>query len=56
MKLRNLLVINALMLMLTSWLTNALTLDGVLFGFFPALLGGIIISIISTVINWFVPD
>jgi putative membrane protein len=50
------LVINALMLMLTSWLTHVLTLDGFLFGFFPALLGSIIISIVSTVINWFVPD
>lgn len=50
------LVINALMLMLTGWLTRFLTIEGVLFGFIPALLGSIIISIVSTVLNWFIKD
>lgn len=50
------LVINALMLMLTGWLTKALVIEGALFGFIPALLGSIIISIVSTVLNWFIKD
>lgn len=50
------LVINALMLMLTGWLTKSLVIEGALFGFIPALLGSIIISIVSTVLNWFLKD
>lgn len=50
------LVINALMLMLTAFLTDILMIEGPLFGFVPALLGSVIISIVSTVLNWFVKD
>lgn len=50
------LVINALMLMLTGWLTRFLVIEGALFGFIPALLGSIIISIVSTVLSWFIKD
>lgn len=50
------LVINAGMLMLTGWLTESLAIEGALFGFIPALLGSIIISIVSTVLNWFIKD
>jgi len=46
------LVINAFMLLLTGWLTEPLEVSG----FFPALWGGIIISIVSTVLNRFVRD
>jgi putative membrane protein len=47
------LVINALMLMLTAWLTPAqLTTEG----FLPALLGGIVISIVSLVLSMFLSD
>jgi putative membrane protein len=46
------LVINALMLWLTSWLSGALTVDG----FITALLGAIIISIVTTILNWILPD
>lgn len=46
------LVINALMLWLTSWISAALTVDG----FFTALLGALVIAVVSTVINWFLPD
>ena len=46
------LVINALMLWLTSWISGALTVDG----FLTALLGAIIISVISTILNWIIPD
>jgi putative membrane protein len=46
------LVINALMLWLTSWISGALTVDG----FITAFLGALIIAVVSTVINWFIPD
>ena len=46
------LVINALMLWLTSWLSGALTVDG----FVTALLGAIIISVVTTILNWILPD
>jgi len=51
------LVINALMLVLTSWLSAGLTIQGgIVSGFLTALLGSIIISIVSTVLSWFLPD
>jgi putative membrane protein len=43
---------NALMLWLTSWISGALTVDG----FITAFLGALIIAIVSTIINWFIPD
>jgi putative membrane protein len=47
------LVINALMLMLTGWLTGGgVAADS----FLSALLGAIIISIVSTVLSWFLVD
>lgn len=46
-------VINALMLMLTGWLTGGqISTDG----FWPALLGGIIISVVSLVLNMVLSD
>ena len=51
------LVINALMLWLTVWLSGSLSLEGGIFNsFVTAFLGAIIISIISTVLGWFLPD
>jgi putative membrane protein len=49
-----LLVINALMLALTSWLSTRLDLGFQVDGFLPALLGGIVIGIVSTVLTLFV--
>jgi len=46
------LVINALMLLLTSALASSYSIDG----FIPALLASILISIVSTVLNWFIKD
>ncbi len=47
------LVINALMLMLTGWLTGGrLGTEG----FLPALLGGIVVSIVSLVLSMFLSD
>jgi len=51
------LVINALMLMLTSWISGGLVLEGnFLNKFISAFLGAIIISIVSTILSWFLPD
>jgi putative membrane protein len=47
------LVINALMLMLTGWLTGGgVTTDS----FWSALIGALIISIVSTVLSWFLVE
>ncbi|HZE75776.1 MAG TPA: phage holin family protein [Gemmatimonadales bacterium] len=49
-----LLVINALMLGLTSWLSTRLDLGFQVDGFGPALVGGLVIGLISTVLTLFV--
>ena len=51
-----LLVINALMLLLTSWLASRLGIGWSVDGFWTALLGSIIVSIVSFVLNAFLPD
>jgi putative membrane protein len=51
-----LIVINALMLWLTSWVSGLFDLGWSVSGFWPALLGSIIVSIISFVLNAFIPD
>lgn len=48
------LVINALMLWLSSWIAQAVGLGFVVDGFWPAFWGGIVISIVSGMLNWFV--
>ena len=51
------LVINTLMLMLTTWISGSLRLEGGIFQSFGiAFLGAIIISLISAVLGWFLPD
>ena len=51
-----LIVINACMLLLTSWLAGLFNLDWHVDGFWTAVLGAIIISIVSFVLNVFLPD
>jgi len=51
-----LIVINACMLLLTSWLAGLFDLGWDVDGFWTAVLGGIIISIVSFVLNVFLPD
>ncbi len=51
-----LLVINALMLMLTSWLAGVLGLPFYVDGFWTALLGSIILSIVSGILGWVFPS
>ncbi|KUO21405.1 phage holin family protein [Streptomyces dysideae] len=50
------LVVNALMLMLTSWLADKLDLSFHVEGFWTAVLGGLIISIVSWALNMVLPD
>ena len=51
-----LIVINACMLLLTSWLAGLFDLGWEVDGFWTAVLGAIIISIVSFVLNVFLPD
>ncbi|MGW7206519.1 phage holin family protein [Streptomyces sp. NPDC054837] len=50
------LVVNALMLMLTSWLADKVDLSFHVDGFWTAVLGGLIISIVSWALNVVLPD
>lgn len=50
------LVINALMLIITSWLTPLQISGGFLETILWAIVGSIIISIVSTILNWILPD
>jgi putative membrane protein len=47
-------VINALMLMLTSWVSGMLDLGFHVTGFWPAFLGGLVISLVSLMLSLFV--
>jgi len=49
-------VINALLLMLTSWLASSLGIAFVVDGFVPALLGALIVSIVSGLLSVFLVD
>jgi putative membrane protein len=51
-----LIVINALMLLLTSWLAGLLDLGWQVEGFWTAILGSLIISVVSFLLNAFLPD
>ncbi|MET9292167.1 phage holin family protein [Streptomyces sp. NPDC003077] len=50
------LVVNALMLLLTSWLAGKLDLSFHVQGFWTAVLGGLIISIVSWALHVVLPD
>ncbi|MEV0038095.1 phage holin family protein [Streptomyces sp. NPDC056909] len=50
------LVVNALMLLLTSWLADKLDLSFHVDGFWTAVLGGLIISIVSWALHMVLPD
>ncbi|MFD0416531.1 phage holin family protein [Streptomyces sp. NPDC127108] len=50
------LVVNALMLLLTSWLADKLDVSFHVEGFWTAVLGGLIISIVSWAMNMALPD
>jgi putative membrane protein len=46
------LVINALMLMLTAWIGRGFGIDFTVDGFVAAFLGALLVSIVSTVLDW----
>jgi len=50
------LVVNALMLLLTSWLADKLDVSFHVEGFWTAVLGGLIISIVSWALHLVLPD
>ncbi|WP_436991739.1 phage holin family protein [Streptomyces sp. enrichment culture] len=50
------LIVNALMLLLTSWLAEKLDLSFHVEGFWTAVLGGLIISVVSWALNVILPD
>ncbi|KUH38723.1 MULTISPECIES: phage holin family protein [Streptomyces] len=50
------LIVNALMLLLTSWLADKLDLSFHVEGFWTAVLGGLIISVVSWALNVVLPD
>ncbi|MEI7034032.1 phage holin family protein [Streptomyces pratensis] len=50
------LVVNALMLLLTSWLASVFDLSFHVEGFWTAVLGGLIISVVSWALNVVLPD
>jgi putative membrane protein len=50
------LVVNALMLLLTSWISDKLDLTFHVEGFWTAVVGGLIISIVSWALNLVLPD
>ncbi len=50
------LVVNALMLLLTSWVCGELDLSFHLEGFWTAVVGGLIISVVSWALNLVLPD
>ncbi|MFF5447446.1 phage holin family protein [Streptomyces sp. NPDC012888] len=50
------LVVNALMLLLTSWLSEKIGLSFHVDGFWTAVLGGLIIAVVSWAVNLALPD
>jgi putative membrane protein len=50
------LVVNALMLLLTSWLADKLTIGFHVYGFWTAVVGALIVSVVSWVLHVVLPD
>jgi putative membrane protein len=49
-------VVNALMLWLTSWIAGQLDVPFNVDGFWPAVLGGLVVSFVSWLLNLLLPD
>lgn len=49
-------VVNALMLWLTSWIAGQLDVPFHVDGFWPAILGGLVVTVVSWVLNLLLPD
>lgn len=50
------LVVNGLLFMLTGWIAGELNLPFVVDGFWPAMFGALLVSVVSWALNLFVPD
>jgi putative membrane protein len=50
------LVINALLFLLTAWLSSLFELGFTVAGFWPAFWGALAMSVVSLVLTWLVPD
>jgi len=50
------LVVNAVMLMLTAWFGSRLGIDFRVDGFVAAFLGALLVSVVSTVLSWLLPE
>src|SRR5512140_371333 len=50
------LILNAFMLQLTAWIGGKFGIDFHVQGFVAAFLGAIVVSVVSTVLSWFLPD
>jgi putative membrane protein len=50
------LVLNGLLLWLTAWVANEFGVGFAVDGFFPAFLGALIISVVSIVVDFLIPD
>ncbi len=50
------LVVNAIMLMLTAWFGSKLGIDFRVDGFVAAFLGALLVSVVSTVLSWLLPE
>jgi putative membrane protein len=50
------LVVNALMLLLTSWVCGKLQLSFHVAGFWTAVLGGLVVSVVSWALHMVLPD
>jgi putative membrane protein len=46
------LVVNALMLMLTAWIGEGFGIDFRVDGFVPAFFGALLVSVVSTILDW----
>lgn len=49
-------VVNALMLLLVGWISDQVGLNFHVDGFWTAVWGGIVISIVATIVNWVLPN
>jgi len=50
------LLVNGLLFLLTSWIAGRLNLPFHVSGFWTAIVGALLVTVVSVIINWLVPD
>lgn len=50
------LLVNGLLFLLTSWIAGRLNLPFHVDGFWTAIIGALLVTVVSVIINWLVPD